>query len=177
LTPSVPHVISAAPVSNLTIKPRSVGNLGMPSTFSTFGYQQTIPQNPYMSMNQPMQNPYVRPQPMVAKSVSDQPASIAPKRDSSGNIMNKAVAAGPSSSGHAAQSLEPDAKKFKDGKGPKKKKFIRAAGGQVWEDETLAEWNPGKLLFQLYFLGFDVTTKYLVLQTIFVCFVVILVTK
>ena len=116
----------------------------MPSSFSTFGYQQQIHHNPFMNMNQPMQNPYIIPQPTVPKSVADQSASIAPKRDSSGNVIQKGVQSGATSSTQAGQSLEPEGKKYKDNKGSKKKKFIRAAGGQVWEDETLAEWNPGE---------------------------------
>jgi hypothetical protein len=26
----------------------------------------------------------------------------------------------------------------------KKKRFVRMAGGQKWEDDTLNEWDPGK---------------------------------
>jgi hypothetical protein len=29
-------------------------------------------------------------------------------------------------------------------KGKKNKKFIRTSGGQVWEDQTLCEWDEGK---------------------------------
>ena len=50
------YVISASPISSYTIKPRvtmgipSMGNMGMPSSFSTFSYQQqmTIPVNPFL---------------------------------------------------------------------------------------------------------------------------------
>lgn len=147
LTPAVTqHVIQAAPVNNLTIKPRSLGNMGMPSSFSTFTYQQQIPQNPFM--NQVMQGAYIRPAPIVPKIVADHSATMAPKRDSSGNIIQKALIPPkptmPATSAHQTQasSSEPGSKKFKDGKGPRKKKFIRAAGGQIWEDESLAEWNP-----------------------------------
>ena len=73
---------------------------------------------------------------------------MAPKRDSSGNVIQKGVppqkpAVMVATSSLAAHSTEPENKKFKDNKTPKRKKFIRAAGGQVWEDESLAEWNPG----------------------------------
>jgi hypothetical protein len=39
--------------------------------------------------------------------------------------------------------MENKAKKAKDSQ--KKKKFIRAAGGQTWEDDSLADWDPGNL--------------------------------
>lgn len=32
-------------------------------------------------------------------------------------------------------------------RGKKNKKFIRTSGGQVWEDQTLSEWDEGKLLY------------------------------
>lgn len=32
-------------------------------------------------------------------------------------------------------------------KGKKNKKFIRTSGGQVWEDQTLAEWDEGIFFF------------------------------
>lgn len=153
LTPAVPHVISAAPVNTMTIKPRSLGNMGMPTTlgnmgmpssFSAFGYQQQIPHNPFA--NQVSNLPYTKPAPMVAKPITDQSASVATKRDSSGNIIQKGGPAPkmhtPASTSNPGQTPESDNKKFKDGKGSKKKKFIRAAGGQTWEDESLAEWNP-----------------------------------
>jgi hypothetical protein len=122
----------------------------MPSSFSAFGYQQPIPHNPFM--NQPMQNTYIKPQPMVPKSVADQSSSVALKRDSSGNVIQKGVPSSvATSSAQAGKTLEPDAKKVKDNKGAKKSKFVRAAGGQVWVDETLAEWNPGEFIASFYF--------------------------
>lgn len=40
------------------------------------------------------------------------------------------------------------------GKAKKKdKKFVRVAGGVVWEDNSLAEWDPSKLLTKLLNLG------------------------
>lgn len=35
-------------------------------------------------------------------------------------------------------------------KGKKNKKFIRTSGGQVWEDQTLCEWDEGKYLCSEY---------------------------
>jgi hypothetical protein len=93
------------------------------------------------------------------------------KRDASGNLISSKMASGaaaggaavaPSTSHSAAKkqntnqtngaqlaayqvpqpgqpSQQPQAKK--------PKKVIRAGGGQVWEDETLAEWDPGKHIF------------------------------
>lgn len=37
------------------------------------------------------------------------------------------------------------------GKAKKKdKKFVRVAGGMVWEDQSLADWDPSKLCYQIY---------------------------
>lgn len=36
-------------------------------------------------------------------------------------------------------------------KGKKNKKFIRTSGGQVWEDQTLCEWDEGNKLVQCIF--------------------------
>jgi hypothetical protein len=36
----------------------------------------------------------------------------------------------------------------------KKKKFVRTAAGTVWEDPTLAEWDPGKMKLILIFQFF-----------------------
>jgi len=36
-------------------------------------------------------------------------------------------------------------------KGKKNKKFIRTSGGQVWEDQTLSEWDEGKITCPKYF--------------------------
>ena len=35
-------------------------------------------------------------------------------------------------------------KKKNKAKPPKKLRNVRMAGGTTWEDETLAEWDPGK---------------------------------
>ena len=35
----------------------------------------------------------------------------------------------------------------KEGKTKKKKNVVRAAGGEVWEDPTLAEWDDSKYLY------------------------------
>lgn len=156
--PTVQHVISAAPVSTYSIKPRSlgnmgmstsIGNMGMPSSFSSFQYQQPMPQNPFAQpIPSAVYNNRPTAPPMIPKVVSDQ--SAAPKRDSAGNLIQrgppqKPTTAAAAASAVAAQSGEADVKKTKveEGKGgPKRKKFIRAAGGQTWEDQSLAEWNP-----------------------------------
>ena len=73
LTPAA-HVISAAPVNSYCMKPRSVGNMGMPQTlgnvpgsFSAYSYQPPIqvPTNPYM--NQMAQSVFKPTIPDVAK--------------------------------------------------------------------------------------------------------------
>ena len=82
--------------------------------------------------------------------------SMPVKRDSSGNLINK--------TGHnlsATTSNASNVKKQKDNHGnqaktnnqsndqqqndnnKKKKKFVRCAAGEVWEDESLADWDPG----------------------------------
>jgi hypothetical protein len=42
--------------------------------------------------------------------------------------------------------------KAKEAKDKKRKKFIRAAAGQTWEDESLADWDPG-IEFFIYIVG------------------------
>lgn len=155
LTPAVPqHVITSAPSNTYSIKPRSVttgnmgmpstlGNMGMPSTFSTFNYQQQqFPPNPYMNQTSMYNRP--APQvPMVPKIVTNPINTSAVKRDSSGNIIsqNKPTNAAGVATATAVASSQPGVKS-KEAKSGKKKKFIRAAGGQTWEDESLSEWNP-----------------------------------
>ena len=40
--------------------------------------------------------------------------------------------------------LDDDTASVKGAKKEKrKKKFVRTCAGQIWEDESLAEWNPG----------------------------------
>ena len=39
---------------------------------------------------------------------------------------------------------QPGTAEAKDKKKPKEKKFLRVAGNQVWEDNSLAEWEAGK---------------------------------
>lgn len=40
---------------------------------------------------------------------------------------------------------QPGTAETKDKKKPKEKKFVRVAGSTVWEDNSLAEWEQGKL--------------------------------
>ena len=40
---------------------------------------------------------------------------------------------------------QPGTAEAKDKKKPKEKKFVRVAGSTVWEDNSLAEWEQGKL--------------------------------
>lgn len=40
-------------------------------------------------------------------------------------------------------------------KGKKNKKFIRTSGGQVWEDQTLSEWDEGKIYFKVLLTYFN----------------------
>jgi len=70
------------------------------------------------------------------------------KRDSSGAVKSVPTTAAAAATAVAAASFETDKKKAKDAKDKrnKNKKIVRAAGGQVWEDESLLEWNPGKFI-------------------------------
>lgn len=67
----------------------------------------------------------------AAATASDSNGPV--KRDAAGNVIGGAAA----TAGDPSQSDDPNKNKNK-----KKKKFVRAAGGQVWEDETLNEWDP-----------------------------------
>ncbi len=81
------------------------------------------------------------------------PANTPTKRDSSGNAVNSSKNAHqPTTAAAAATAVaqafaESDKKKSKEYKNSKKKKFVRAAGGQTWEDESLLEWDPGICIF------------------------------
>ena len=53
---------------------------------------------------------------------------------------------------HEGESSSSSAKKKSKNKPPKKIRHVRMAGGTTWEDETLADWDPGK-----YFIfSFDI---------------------
>ncbi len=69
------------------------------------------------------------------------------KRDSSGNVkgthQQKPGIAPTTSNSASAGGQETDNKKFKKHNG-KNKKFVRSAGGQTWEDESLADWDNGQ---------------------------------
>jgi hypothetical protein len=104
----------------------------------TYGYPHVPAVNPFISQ------PYHIPQQV-------KPAAV--KRDAAGNVIkppgqgkNVPTTAAAAATAVAAASIEMENKNKKAkeaAKEAKKKKIIRAAGGQVWEDETLAEWDPG----------------------------------
>lgn len=52
----------------------------------------------------------------------------------------------PSTSNAANASGEPDSNKKMKKYNGKNKKFVRSAGGQTWEDESLAEWDTGNVI-------------------------------
>ena len=82
------------------------------------------------------------------------------KRDASGQVIKQQPPYGsganqqqqqqqqtkPQSSGAESSdaSKASGGKQARDGKDKKAKKVVRAAGGQVWEDETLLEWDSGE---------------------------------
>jgi hypothetical protein len=81
-------------------------------------------------------------------------SNLSYKRDSSGNTVNQSktntnttksnFANAATSATEFAAAADPKAnqeskKKFKPNRDRKDKKFIRSAGGQTWEDDTLAE--------------------------------------
>ena len=51
---------------------------------------------------------------------------------------------------HEAESSSTTKKKSKN-KQPKKPRNVRMAGGTTWEDESLADWDPGKNLILFLF--------------------------
>lgn len=64
------------------------------------------------------------------------------KRDVSGNTIKPGQAGS-----HGQQATNKPNKKLKEShqsaEAEKKNKIVRAGGGQVWEDPSLAEWDPG----------------------------------
>ena len=125
----------------------------MPSSFSGFSFQTPQIPVPTTAYIPPIQSAYVKPSvPLIPKVVADHAASSSSqssssgvKRDASGNSKSVPTTAAAAATAVAAASFETDKKKAKDAKEKKNKskKFIRAAGGQTWEDDTLVEWDPG----------------------------------
>lgn len=64
------------------------------------------------------------------------------KRDSTGALKTPANLA--AANANAVADMESKAKKGKFDKDKKKKKIVRCAGGQTWEDDSLADWDTGK---------------------------------
>lgn len=167
-------IISAPPVNNFTIKTIETPapalqpfRMMLPTSFS-FQTPQ-IPVAPYLV---PPTMPINTFKPLVSsnsasssssaaaatsiipsKLINSEQSSVAStssgtKRDASGAVKSVPTTAAAAATAVAAASFETDKKKAKDAKDKrnKNKKIVRAAGGQVWEDESLLEWNPGKYL-------------------------------
>lgn len=158
LTPST-AVISAPPVNQFSIKT-------VDSTSST-SYNVMLPPSYHSAYNfatpsLPMAPSYLTPAsvqmstyksnvapPKVeapAPSAASTPATSGVKRDAGGNVKSVPTTAAAAATAVAAAQIEADKKKAKDAKEKKNKhkKFVRCAGGQTWEDESLQEWDPGK---------------------------------
>jgi hypothetical protein len=132
----------------------------MPTSFSGFSFQTPQIPAPATAYIPPIQTAYIKPSvPLIPKVIADHASSSAQssssgvKRDSSGTAKSIPTTAAAAATAVAAASFETDKKKAKDAKEKKNKskKFIRAAGGQTWEDDTLVEWDPGWCLLFFYF--------------------------
>jgi len=69
----------------------------------------------------------------------------------------------PSSStvaGAATEKKKKKKKKKQEGQEKKPRKALRSAGGQVWEDPTLQDWDQSKLFMLLILCSFDFYTKF-----------------
>ncbi|KAG9510656.1 RNA-binding protein 42, partial [Fragariocoptes setiger] len=86
------------------------------------------------------------------------PPTIGPKRPDFLKSNNEHSVSVPSSS--LSSGNEPP-KGAVDKTGKKKSKYVRAAGGQVWEDPTLAEWDPNDYRIFCGDLGNDVNDEVL----------------
>ena len=100
----------------------------------------------YAQNNQPPPPPLPKvapPPPPPSIPHNAQKLPTAPKRDLSGTSKVAPTTAAAAATAVAAADMESKAKKAKIDKDKKKKKIIRCAGGQTWEDDTLADWDPG----------------------------------
>ena len=90
---------------------------------------------------------HLTPQPQLTKaahppSINHHKQPAPQKRDSSGMLKTPANTA--AANAYAVAEMEGKNKKSKLDKDKKKKKIVRCAGGQTWEDDSLADWDPGK---------------------------------
>ena len=150
-------MISAPPVNQFSIKtietPTLSGsyNIMQPSSYSYHTYATpTIPTMPSTYLTPNVYKPTL-PAPKIEPSNTSATTSSSAggtKRDASGAVKSVPTTAAAAATAVAAAQIEADKKKAKDAKDKKNKnkKFIRSAGGQTWEDESLLEWDPGKLL-------------------------------
>lgn len=113
----------------------------LPTSYAQFSYPApAVATNPYLQPTIPA----YKPMPTV-KVEQPQATSSGTKRDAAGIVKSVPTTAAAAAQSVALASFETDKKKAKDAKDKKNKnkKFIRAAGGQTWEDESLIEWDPG----------------------------------
>ncbi|CAF0911009.1 unnamed protein product [Brachionus calyciflorus] len=114
----------------------------------------------YAQNNQPLPPPLPKvapppPPPSIPHNAQKLPA--APKRDLPGTSKVAPTTAAAAATAVAAADMESKAKKAKIDKDKKKKKIIRCAGGQTWEDDTLADWDPDDFRLFCGDLGNEVT--------------------
>jgi len=118
------HIISAAPVSSLSVSKSTTSAFMLP-TFTPVAPNLNPYYTPPLVISKPVS--LVKPVQIPASTLAFKPQQIksdphAIKRDSSGNSKLSDVSA-------AYIKM-------------KKRKLIRAAGGQTWEDPSLNEWDP-----------------------------------
>ncbi len=88
--------------------------------------------------------------PQAYPPISHAPNKESLKRDASGNVKstNKppSSSSGPSTASALTATTSDGDKISQDEKEKKKKKVVRSAGGETWQDDTLLEWDQGKIL-------------------------------
>lgn len=105
----------------------------------------------YESTSTPMIHPEIIEQ-IINTKIPEDDTKKKPKVKGVSTAAELAISQGKASSIMANASAEETHPK---GKGKKNKKIVRMAGGQIWEDPSLLEWDEGNYLFMfIFFINF-----------------------
>ncbi|OXA64885.1 RNA-binding protein 42 [Folsomia candida] len=165
------HNIPPPPPSQLVVKPSPVIISGAPQVYNANA--KPLPPSGVKSQETIAATPQLGNKEQAASSSSS--VGVISKAPSlPGSSSSSAAAAGPSvvkvlenpkpsmiSSAMDGEKKKPKKKKKKDDKDRKPKKALRSAGGQVWEDLTLQDWDPNGFRLFCGDLGNDVTDEVL----------------